>query len=726
MSGEREFARRLRRAREMGLAGIRRRVEYRAHRAATLRQREQWSRSFEATGATDAALLDALTPAARAGGDDFGRLRDALGDGGARFFLPTRDGTLAERFRKRHPAAFDRILRESDATQSGDLSWVVPGGTNDWHAALPNCGRWPLDPAHDLAIGAAKPLGDVRLSWEIGRSTHVVRLAQAAWLTRDPAYARAVVAQLDDFVLANPPGRGIAWAHAQEVAIRAVAWLWAFFLTRDLGAFDAAAFRRWLWLILAHAEYVAAHLADHPITHNHLVSETAALAVLGMALPELRSATRWRQVGTRLLFREVTKLVDDEGVEAEYSTHYHAFVLDSLLAVLALAERSGQAVDSRVRNRIAAMTDFVALLMRPDGTLPAIGDTDAGRAWRLGGEPLDRRDALAAAAALFGRSDWGAIAGDAPGAFWLLGGRAIPGAGAAPPPGCARQFRAAGIGVARTDFGAKAEVAVFRCGATAFRSDVERGHLHADALSVVWQIGSDDVLVDPGTYLYSEDAGWRGWFRGTASHSCVVIDGRDQADVRSHRFGIAGERPSRWESFAGDATQMTAAAVHPANGMPQLRRRLAWLAGGTLVLCDDVAGSGEHRLESWLQFPETEGDADGNAVVLRLASGRAVRVQGFGDITGLAVLRPADAAGPGPGWRAPRYGTRTAGTSLRFDAGTRTLPARLLLLLQVGETDRTPDPGRIESDTSGSLRVFGAGFCAHFDGATAVRIERSA
>jgi len=365
-------------------------------------------------------------------------------------------------------------------------------------------------------------------------------------------------------------------------------------------------------------------------------------------------------------------------------------------------------------------------LMRGDGTLPAIGDSDAGRVFRLGGDPLDRRDTLAAAAVAFAEPRFGAIAGDAEGAFWLCGGRRVPGAGTATPPGCARRFAAAGLGVARTGFDRAAESVLFRCGPTRYRPDVLRSHMHADALSIVWRSGDDDVLVDPGTYLYSEGEGWRGWLRGTAAHSCVVIDGRDQADVRTHRFGIVGERPSRWDSFAGDASQMTAVAVHPARGTPRVRRRLAWLAGGTLVLCDDVSGDGEHRIESWLQFPRTDGEADGTAVLLRLASGRPVLVQGFGDVARLEVLRPAPDAGPGPGWRAPRYGTRVPGTSLRFDAGTRSLPVRMALLIQVGDTNRTPVPGRIESDDAGSLRIAGAGFRAYFEGDTGVRIERSA
>lgn len=699
MTDTTRIAHRLRRLREVGGAGIWRRVVHRARHAATLRAQAAWREAFEGREPTDADLLACLTPSARAAGDVPGRPR-VLGAGGARFFFPTGDASLREKFRSRHAAAFERILQEADATCSGDLSWVVPGGTRDWHAALPHGGRWPLVPADQLAIGAARPLGDVRLSWEVGRSTHVVRLAQAAWLTQDVSYARAVVRELDAFLDANPPGLGIAWAHAQEVAIRAVAWLWAFFLTRDLGAFDADAFRRWIWLIHSHAEYVAANLADHPVTHNHLVSETAALAVLGMALPELQGAAGWRALGTRLLWREVGKLVDEEGVEAEYATHYHAFVLDSLLAVLAAAEREGTAVGARVRARIGAMAEFVALLVRADGTLPALGDTDAGRAWRLGGDALDRRDVLATAAVLFDRSDWGAIAGDAPGAFWIGGGREIPGAGAPPPPGRARRFVAAGLAVARTGYDADAEIVVLRAGPTRFRNDVSRGHFHADALSVLWRIGSDDVLIDPGTYLYSEGDGWRASLRGTAAHSCVLVGGRDQADVHTHRFGIQGERPSRWLSFEGDASCMLAAAEHPAEGMPRVRRRVAWSAPGLLVLCDDVLGDGSHHIEAWLQLPATTGEVAGDLTRLTLESGRTVLVQVASEVERVELQRPARDGGPAAGWYSKCYGTRSVGTALHVDAGIRSLPARVVTILQTGsalQAGPAPRPALLES-----------------------------
>lgn len=715
------LAHRLRRAGEFGVPGLWRRIIDRARRGATVRARARWRERFTGHEPSDTDVLACLTPAALAGVDGaLVRLGERLGENGQRFWFPMRDDSLRRVFQSRHPAAWKRILSEADAALSGDLSWVVAGGTRDWHAALPHGGRWPLVPAGQLAIGAERPIGDVRLSWEIGRSTHVVRLAQAAWLTRDVAYARAVVAALEEFTRENPPGFGIAWAHAQEVALRSIAWLWAFFLTRDLGVFDADALRRWIWLMHSHAEYVMVHLADHPVTHNHLVSETAALAVLGMTLPELEGAARWRALGTRVLWREVSKLVDDEGVEAEYATHYHAFVFDSLLTVLAAGERAGEPVDARVRERIGAMAEFVALLVRSDGTIPAIGDTDAGRAWRLGGDALDRRDAVATAAVLFGRPDWGAIAGDAAGAFWMGGGRPIPGAGTTKPAGRARCFTAAGLAVARTGYDPDAEIVILRAGPTRFRNDVARGHLHADALSVLWRIGSDDVLIDPGTYLYSEADGWRASMRSATCHSCVLIDGRDQADVRTHRFGILGERTSRWISFEADARSMRAAAEHPAEGLPRVRRHVAWSAPGLLVICDDILGDGDHGVEAFWQLPVTTGAVNGPVAMLTLASGRSIRVQILGALERLEVIRPTAESGPGAGWYSTCYGTRSAGTALRVDAGVRPLPARIVTVLQA---DTAPSPARLESSRE-ALHVHVGDRMISFPSEATSRMER--
>jgi hypothetical protein len=703
---------------EIGAAGVARRVRDRLTAPARARRSAAWQSRFAGCRDPQVLLARCGLPVDASGLE---RLRDAIASGP--FFFDCAAPHLAEAFASRHPQARATLLAQADAAARGDLEWVVPGGTPDWHRALPGSARWPLVASEHLEYGGERPLGDVRLAWEIGRATHLVRLGQASWLGGDAGPARIAVEELARFAEQNPPGLGIAWTQAQEVALRAVALLWVFHLTRVHGVFDAERFGPWLALVVAHAEFVATNLSDHPVTHNHLVSEAGALAMLGAALPALPAAARWRRLGARVLWRELLKQIDDEGISGEHSIHYSAFELDTAIATLLLAERAGLAVPSDARARVGAMADAAIALLRADGTLPPIGDTDAGRAWRLGADPLDRRDVLAAAAVAFDRADWGAAAGDAPGAFWLTGGRAVPGAADAAPGGFARRFEAAGIGLARSARGADEEIVVFRAGPTRMRVDVLASHAHADALSVLWRAGGEDVLLDPGTYLYSEADGWRAWLRGTRAHACVAIDGRDQADVTSGRFEIAGLQPARWLHFEGDGRHLVAAAEHPAHGEPRVQRRLAW-APGALVLVDDVLGSGVHALDAWLPLPATRGDASGATAVLALASGRELRVDGFGAVTRIRALRPAHGARPGPGWSAPRYGVLAAGTALQLEAGSPRLPARLVTVLQLGAPGATT-AAVVEDLEKAALRVRVGRHRVRFDGAAGVHFEET-
>ena len=54
-------------------------------------------------------------------------------------------------------------------------------------------------------------------------------------------------------------------------------------------------------------------------------------------------------------------------------------------------------------------------------------------------------------------------------------------------------------------------------------------HGHADALSFTLSVGGEEFLIDPGTYAYHTQERWRRYFRGTAAHNTVRIDGLDQS-----------------------------------------------------------------------------------------------------------------------------------------------------------------------------------------------------
>ena len=55
-------------------------------------------------------------------------------------------------------------------------------------------------------------------------------------------------------------------------------------------------------------------------------------------------------------------------------------------------------------------------------------------------------------------------------------------------------------------------------------------HAHADALAIEVRVDGVDVLADPGTYCYHGEPAWRAYFRSTAGHDTLELDGRDQSE----------------------------------------------------------------------------------------------------------------------------------------------------------------------------------------------------
>ena len=70
---------------------------------------------------------------------------------------------------------------------------------------------------------------------------------------------------------------------------------------------------------------------------------------------------------------------------------------------------------------------------------------------------------------------------------------------------------------------------LFDCGNLGFESIAAHGH--ADALQFTLRAFGCDVIVDPGTYDYFTYDDWRDYFRSTAAHNTIVIDGQDQSQM---------------------------------------------------------------------------------------------------------------------------------------------------------------------------------------------------
>lgn len=109
---------------------------------------------------------------------------------------------------------------------------------------------------------------------------------------------------------------------------------------------------------------------------NHGLMQNLGLLHLSLAFPSLPESSGYHEVALDRLGQQLTFLVDEAGVVRENSAGYQAFNL----RLLAMAFRSmallGDPVPDEWARRYTSGIQFLMNLRRPDGTLPATGDTD--------------------------------------------------------------------------------------------------------------------------------------------------------------------------------------------------------------------------------------------------------------------------------------------------------------------------------------------------------------
>jgi hypothetical protein len=237
------------------------------------------------------------------------------------------------------------------------------------------------------------------------------------------------------------------------------------------------------------------------------------------------------------------------------------------------------------------MAEYLHALHTPALTMPFLGDDDGGRLFHPYG-PRNQFGAatLAACAARLGRPGL-RLLGDpsGPEAAWWLPDPPAPAmhsdGGAA-----SRLFPQAGLAVlARGDSRIVVDAGPFGAG--------RGGHSHSDSLSVVAFGTGRELLIDPGTYSYTDPV-WRDRFRGSAAHNTVRLDGRDQA-APSGPFAWQGHpeveilawKPGEW-SDALDAACRYGGFRHI--------RRIRFHKPDRLWILDELEGPpGDHDVEQF-------------------------------------------------------------------------------------------------------------------------------
>ncbi|MFM8569699.1 MAG: heparinase II/III family protein, partial [Candidatus Kapaibacterium sp.] len=407
-------------------------------------------------------------------------------------------------------------------------------------------------PAGMLRI-TPRPGADPKNPWDVARIHHALQVALAYGIESDTARRDALAedfrSRVLDFLSTNPPGYGINWTVAMEVAIRMANVLLAFHVFRLHGRTFDDAFTDVLARGMAeHAEWVLEHHEwSEGMRGNHFFGNLAGLSVCAAFLGPCDLRDRIDVFVTRHLDAELLYQFHPDGSHFEASLAYHFFSAEMLAWSYACRylRDPGHVPAPELQTRLRAVHAFSMAMCGSGGIVPQIGDNDTGRFLPLlpfhatdhdAARPLRRPDVVAltglvADPTVSGLQDvldtilrsWSTLASrpDAAGPVMIR----------------ADDF---GIAVCRTS----------RCEWYLRAGSVGQygrgGHAHNDQLSFVFLVDGREILTDPGTYTYTAVPTERNRFRSTSSHNTLVVDGAEQhglpRDLREGLFWICSDK----------------------------------------------------------------------------------------------------------------------------------------------------------------------------------------
>jgi hypothetical protein len=651
-----------------------------------------------------AKALERLAPATRAtGGDEWARAHapvlaapDAALDvfrelAPRRFFAGVSDTAVPGLLRERFPDECHRIVTTADAALAGRFDLLGYRGLSfgtpiDWHLDPVWQRRSPL--RHWSRLDPLDPdtVGDSKVVWELNRHQWLVRLAQAWVVTRDARYASACADTIYAWLRHNPPGVGVNWTSSLEVSFRLMSWCWTLLLIRDWPGLSNRFAQDVLAALWQHAVFVRRYLSYYYSPNTHLTGEAIGLLHAGLVLPIFREAPDWRRVALRVLREECVRQVHGDGVHFEQSTCYQRYTADTYLTLLLLAGRTAVGLPREMGEQTARMVEVLAAVQSPDGTTPPIGDTDGGRLLPVTErDSHDSRGTCAVAAALFSRPDFAwAAGGEAPELLWLLGPDGLRRFEALrpEPPATAMRVFSSGYAVMRSGSTPEAHHLVVDAGPLG--CPTSSGHGHADLLSMELSIFGDRCIVDPGTGSYTPEPRWRDYFRGTAAHSTVRVDGIDQAEPAGP-FRWRQRPAARIRGWRSDAAADVLDTEHDAYARladPVVcRRRVVFVKPDCWLVVDDLQGAARHGIAVNFQLAPDVHVAAGLEpwIGLHTGSGHTLWMLPMAS-TPVETVISCGELDPPHGWVSRAYGQREPAPAVAFTAAAQ-LPWRAMTLL---------------------------------------------
>ena len=411
----------------------------------------------------------------------------------------------------------EAILRMANLALDHNYNILGSGNKNihpiNWNKDIKSGYVWPQKFYLDLR--SMTPSGaDIKVPWELSRCHHLLWLGEAYILTKDERYAKVVAADLNDWIDNNPIMCTVNWTCAMEVAIRAVNWMYAILFIENSPHLDNELSRKVYLSLYQHAFFIRNNLERQiPYSNNHYTSDIVGLLYLGILFEKTRKGRRWKSFALSRFYKEVRTQVLPSGIHYEKSVSYHRLMVELHSYTAYMLQRCNIAIPSDVADLIRRMYVYSIMYTKPNGCAPMVGDNDDGRFL-----PFVKRDfrehaylndpqSLENLIVSYGYSD----------TYYSQSNSKA-----------SQLYCDSGFAIIKND---ECYAFISHGGYSKFPKKQDMiiyTHTHNDHLSFELSIKGFDIIVDPGTYLYTSSPEDRNLFRSTSKHNTILVDNEEQ------------------------------------------------------------------------------------------------------------------------------------------------------------------------------------------------------
>ena len=409
----------------------------------------------------------------------------------------------------------ETILKCADNALNHDFDLLGSGLMHldpiPWHSDFKSGYTWPKGVFYRKM--PRNPAGtDIKVPWELSRCHHLLWVGEAYLISSDEKYAQEVVSEINNWIDENPLMYSVNWTCAMDVTIRAVNWMHALNFISASKCFTDEFVARVSKSLYQHGFFIRNNLEKViPYSNNHYSSDIVGLLYLGQFFNKTSKGKCWFRFAEKEFFKDIEIQVLPSGGHYEKSVSYHRLMVELYSYPIYMFDRCGIKVPISIKDKVQLMYDYVANYTKPNGYAPLIADNDDGRFL-----PFVKRD--------FRMHSY---LNDASSAEVSIVSNGLSNRFRTTEK-TSKLFEDAGVAVVRND-DAQLFVSCVGYSRKPKSSEVNLGtHTHNDLLSFELNVGGNDIIIDPGTYLYTSSIKDRNEFRSTRKHNTIIVDEEEQ------------------------------------------------------------------------------------------------------------------------------------------------------------------------------------------------------